>query len=172
MILELNYLRGWCILGKRYLLSKREKKNIIRVLSAKYPGIPASKDSRMEVLEDKGLGRIIIIDGVPGLIIIDDKYYPHLRFLLSRGYNWIPYVVVDMGAVKPLLRGADVMRPGIRSINGSFNRGDPVVVVDEKYLKPFVVGEALFDSSVVEGMEKGRVIKNVHRVGDKYWSIV
>ncbi len=159
-------------MGKRYLLSKKEKKNVIRELSVKYPGIPISKDSRMEVFEYRGLGKIIIINGVPGFIVVNNKYYPHLRFLLSMGYDWIHYVVVDMGAVKPLLRGADVMRPGIRSIHGSFNKGDPVVVVDEKYLKPFVVGEALFDSTTVETMEKGRVIRNVHRVGDKYWSII
>jgi len=83
-----------------------------------------------------------------------------------------PRVVVDMGAVKFLTNGANVMRPGIRSFLATFLKGDMVVVVDEKHGKGLAVGMAMVDSSEGEKMEKGPVIKNVHYIGDKFWNAV
>jgi PUA domain protein len=83
-----------------------------------------------------------------------------------------PKVVVDMGAIKFLTNGANVMRPGIRSFLAPFLKGDVVVVVDEKHGKALAVGMAMVDSSDGEKMEKGPVIKNVHYIGDKFWNAV
>lgn len=95
-------------------------------------------------------------------------------FLLKKGFEWFNrIVVVDMGAVKPLLRGADVMIPGIVEVKGFFNKGDPVVVVDEKYNKPLIVGKALIQSQdiVSKKLSKGKAIENIHRIGDKLWNL-
>jgi PUA domain protein len=83
-----------------------------------------------------------------------------------------PKVVVDMGAVKFLTNGANVMRPGIKSFLAPFLKGDMVVVVDEKHGKALAVGTAMVDSSEGEKMGKGPVIKNVHYIGDKFWNAV
>jgi len=83
-----------------------------------------------------------------------------------------PKIVVDMGAIKFLTNGANVMRPGIRSFLAPFAKGDVVVVVDEKHGKALAVGTAMVDSPEGEKMEKGPVIKNVHYVGDKFWNAV
>ncbi len=83
-----------------------------------------------------------------------------------------PRVVVDMGAVKFLANGANVMRPGIISFPAPFVKGDMVVVVDEKHAKALAVGTAMVDSSEGEKMGKGPVIKNVHYIGDKFWNAV
>ncbi len=158
-------------MGRRHPLSKKERRRLIELIRERYPRVPIDRDMLFEVYTDKPIGTIIFVDGIPAFIEIGDDYIPHLRFLLSKGYEWMPYAVVDMGAVKPLLRGADVMRPGIRRIKGSFSAGDPVVVVDEKYGKPFAVGIALYDVDRLESMTHGKVLRNVHRIGDKYWNI-
>ncbi len=156
---------------RRYVLSKKERKKLAVLLGEIFPGFSISKDDIVEVYEDKSFGKLIIINNVPAFIVVDDNCIPHLKYLLSKGYDWLPYVVVDMGAVKPLLRGADVMVPGIRRINGVFEPGDIVVVVDEKYGKPFVVGKALVSSKdIVEGkVTRGKALENIHRVGDRFW---
>ena len=157
---------------RRYPLSKKEKKKLISSLKSLYPGISIDKNSLIEYVEEKDVGKMIVVDGVPAFILVDDRMIPHLKYLLKHGYEWLPYVVVDMGAVKPLLNGADIMVPGIRRIVGEFGPGDIVVVVDEKYGKPFVVGTALMSSSEIEKASRGKAIRNIHRAGDKYWKML
>jgi predicted RNA-binding protein (TIGR00451 family) len=71
--------------------------------------------------------------------------------------------------VKFVSNGADIMRPGIVDI-GEFKLGDFVSIVDENNKKPIAVGEALFDSVSMKGMDSGKVVKMVHYVGDKIWT--
>ena len=158
---------------RRYVLSKKERKKIVQELMKMYPGFSIDKSVVVEIYEDKQLGKILIFDGTPAFFLYGSKWFPHLRYLLKNMIPNVPSIVVDMGAVKPLLRGADLMAPGIREVRGEFKKGDPVVVVDEKYNKPFVVGVALVDSQdIVSGViKKGKVVENIHRVGDKLWSI-
>ncbi len=160
-------------MGRRYTLSKRERRLIMGELGKQYPGFTVDKNVVVEIYEEKGLGRILLLDGVPAFFTYGDKWFPHLKYLLKQMIPGIPVIVVDMGAVKPLLRGADLMAPGIRRVEGDFREGDPVVVVDEKYGKPFMVGKALIDSKpLIDGIVKrGRVVENIHRVGDKLWKL-
>lgn len=129
---------------------------------------------KVEKLVEKGLPEILIVDDIPSFFQYEEKYFPLLTLLLFKGYEWTNYVIVDEGAVKPLLRGADVMVPGIRSIKGVFKVGDPVVVVEEKYKKPFVVAKALINSIEItdHGLRKGKALENIHRIGDKLWKLV
>jgi len=158
-------------MGRRYALSKRDRKEVIGELSSMYPRLRVGKEVVVELYEDRELGRILLFDGVPAFFLYKDKWFPHLKYLLKQGGLAAPCVVVDMGAVKPLLRGADLMAPGIKRVKKGFRAGDPVIVVEEKYEKPFVVGEALVDSDpIVQGsIKRGKVVKNIHRIGDKLW---
>lgn len=157
-------------MARRWYLSKKEVKALKKELLRLYPNMPL-EFKRVEKVIEKDLGKIIVIDGKPSFYLYEDKYYPLLTLLLEKGYEWLPYVVVDMGAVKPLLRGADIMAPGIREIHGEFREGDPVVIVEEKYRKPFVVGKALVESEVLArgAVKRGKVLENIHRIGDKIW---
>jgi len=159
-------------LPRRWVLSKKERKKLVKELSSLYPGLSLDPSMKIEYYQSKEAPLLIIIDGVPAFFKYEDKWIPHLKFLLNKGYDWIPRVVVDMGAVAPLGRGADVMAPGIRRIIGEFRAGDPIAVVDEKYGKPFVVGIALVDSVKIPGMKRGRAVKNIHRVGDRVWRLL
>jgi len=81
----------------------------------------------------------------------------------------LPQIVVDMGAVAHVVNGSHIMRPGITEIRGVFSKGDLVVILDEKFGKTIALGRAEADSEVVKSVTKGRVISNLHYVGDVFW---
>jgi PUA domain protein len=62
------------------------------------------------------------------------------------------------------------MRPGVRSIEGQFAKDELVVILDEKYRKTIALGIAEVDSETMQSMTKGRVINNIHYVGDPVWN--
>jgi predicted RNA-binding protein (TIGR00451 family) len=70
-----------------------------------------------------------------------------------------------------MVKGADVMRPGIVKIAPDVRKDHPVLIVEEKYGKPLAVGVALYDAEEMEACGKGKVIKTIHYVGDDLWNI-
>lgn len=111
--------------------------------------------------------QILIGDNLK-ILRINDEYIPFLSEikLLER----FPNVVVDMGAVKFMCNGANVMRPGIKNYS-DFSKDDIICVVEESQHKFLAVGKALVNSSEMKKMPKGEVIKNLHYISDKYWEI-
>jgi len=89
--------------------------------------------------------------------------------LNTRHVDRLPSVVVDMGAVPYVCDGADVMAPGIVEIRGPFEEGDLVVVRDVNHGKALAVGRALKPSEKIEASGKGKVVENLHYVGDRIW---
>jgi malignant T-cell-amplified sequence len=81
-----------------------------------------------------------------------------------------PSAVVDEGAIRFLLNGADVMRPGIRRMDEWGPAGRMVVVKEEKKGRAIAVGPSSVPSSEARGMAKGSCVKNLHHVGDRYWN--
>jgi PUA domain protein len=63
------------------------------------------------------------------------------------------------------------MRPGIVEIDPAINVGESVCVVDKNHHKPLSVCEALFSGTDMQAMQKGKVLKNIHYVGDAMWKI-
>ncbi len=165
----------------RYLLSKKEKKKIIDELSHSYMFIVEEKESTKKlkverVLINNGEIDLILINSFPSFFKYNNRYYPTLHYIakiisdkgISYVKNTLRYVAVDEGALKPLLRGADVMKPGIKETNG-FKKGDTVIVfLIDKWI-PIVVGTALMDYS--SEVVKGKAIENIHRIGDRIWNL-
>ena len=79
-----------------------------------------------------------------------------------------PSVTVDMGAVKFMCKGANLMRPGIRSFT-EFEKDKLVCIVEESQHKFLAVGKSVVSSQEVENMDKGEVLKNLHYISDKFW---
>lgn len=160
------------VLVRRYTLSKRERRELFETLRGFYPGLELNKESSVEILFlDRDL-KVIIVDRVPFFIHRDGRWIPHLKFLLRYGAQAFPRIAVDKGAVKPILNGADVMAPGVKSIDGSFRENDIVVVVDYETSKPIMVGRALLDSERMKSASRGKVVENIHRLNDDLWSLV
>lgn len=159
------------VLTRRYTLSKRDKKELLESLHRVYPNLEIDRDSTVEILHlDRNL-EVVIVDRVPAFIHRGDEWIPHLKFLLKHGIHGFPWVAVDKGAVKPILNGADVMAPGVRAVGGSFKENDIVIVVDNEFFKPIMVGRALVDSEKMKNTSRGRVVENIHVLNDDLWSI-
>ena len=132
-----------------------------------------SEKCGIELPKIKNLRVYEIIDGAqiitgPDIRIlkINDEYLPFLSE--KETLDKFPYVMVDMGAVKFMCNGANVMRPGIRKYT-KFEKDQIVCIVEESQHKFLAVGKAIVDSKELENMQKGEVIKNLHYISDKFW---
>ncbi|MEM3627831.1 MAG: DUF1947 domain-containing protein [Candidatus Bathyarchaeia archaeon] len=156
---------------RRHFLKTKEARTLLD--EASKLGIDLEKllkgKANVEVMEfDEA--KVYLLNGKPLLARVGEKLFPTL---LSTEYlEKIAKVVVDMGAVPHICNGADVMAPGIKHFIGDFRNGDLVLVVDEKYGKPLAIGEALFDKADAGTVKHGKVIKNVHFVGDEVWNAI
>ncbi|MGQ9587512.1 MAG: PUA domain-containing protein [Thermoplasmata archaeon] len=81
------------------------------------------------------------------------------------------YVTVDMGAVRFVCNGADVMGPGIVANDLDISVGDLVWIRDVQNQKPLAVGRALVSGETMARKEKGRAVESIHHVGDKLWQV-
>ena len=151
---------------KSNLISKSETDDLLKQVSAQWKiEIPKAKNLRMHRIMDNV--QIFTANDIM-ILKIEETYLPFLSqtSLLEK----FPHVLVDMGAVKFMCNGANVMRPGIRS-HSEFDREQVVCVIEESQHKFLAVGKSLVPSSELETMEKGEVIKNMHYISDKYWEI-
>ena len=107
------------------------------------------------------------------LVLIENRLLPvlHRTFNPDIGIS-LPSLVIDKGAIPHVSNGADVMRPGVVLVTGSFKKGSLVTVKDQTYHRVLAVAEALDDSQRIEAAERGRIAKNLHHVGDKIWKVV
>jgi PUA-domain protein len=114
--------------------------------------------------------RIYFIDERPYLLKTEKGLFPTLIFkeFLAK----LPHVIVDIGAIGHICNGADVMAPGIREINGDFKQSSTIVVKEEKYNKSIALGLSIYDVQDLKSIKKGRVIENIHYVGDMFWEII
>ena len=102
------------------------------------------------------------------ILKIKDEYLPFLSEVQM--LEKFPYIQVDMGAVKFMCKGANLMRPGIKKFS-TFSKNDIVCIVEESQNKFLAVGKSEVDSSELENMNKGEVLKNLHYISDKAWEI-
>lgn len=148
---------------KRYKLRKKESKAIKKFFEE---GYDISIDGEMEKFEFNDLN-VISVDDEPLILEYEGRYYFTVYGVLKlrpRRYR----VVVDEGAMKFIIRGADIMKPGIVEADEEIRAGDFVYVVVEKKLTPLAVGIALLDGKEMMG-GKGKAVKNIHHLNDRVW---
>ena len=151
---------------KTNLISKSETNQIIKLVSDQWKReLPKIKNLKVHFIDNNS--QLMVGDGMI-ILKIGDNYLPFLsqNDMLEK----FPNVIVDMGAVKFMCNGANVMRPGIKKYT-EFVKGDIICVIEESQHKFLAVGKAITDSSVLENISKGEIIKNLHYISDKYWEI-
>jgi len=150
-------------------LKDRETKQIIKDFTTKYPSSvePLSSVEHLEELTTED-GVVFFADGKPWILRTTKGLLPSLKFEVV--LNTFPKVIVDMGAVPHIANGAQIMRPGVSKIEGQFAKDELIVILDEKYRKTIALGIAEVDSETMQSMSKGRVINNIHYVGDPVWN--
>jgi PUA-domain protein len=155
---------------RRYSLKSKQAKQILNEVSERLKvNVDALFGSKANVeVVEAVVGNIYLVNGKPLFFKVGERILPTLifqDFILQS-----PKIVVDMGAVPYVCNGADIMAPGIVRVEGPFDKGDLVLVVDEKHGKPLALGESLYDSERVSNTKQGAVAKNVHFVSDKIWN--
>ncbi len=155
----------------RYSVKKQLNKSDIQKLNEEIKdefgiGDFFEKKDRVVLVDDK----FIVRDDCVCFFYVEGKLVPTVKLLMQK--SLLKTVVVDMGAVKFMVSGADVMRPGIVEIDHEIRSGELVLVVDETHRKPLCVALALFSGDEMERMAQGKVLKSLHYVGDAVWNLV
>lgn len=125
------------------------------------------KKAKVEYLVNEQ--RMLLLDNEPAFFYYGDILVPTLKFLLKN--NFMKKITVDMGAVKFVAEGADIMRPGVIAVDEGIKKDELISIVDQKNQKPLAIGQALFDSHELREQTSGKVIKNIHHVGDELWQL-
>lgn len=158
-------------ISRRHFLKGREVKKLMAEIEEKLKISKEifGKNPRVEVAEFNR-SRIFIFDSKPLVAFYRNALFPTLIF--DEYLKALSKVVVDMGAVPHICNGADVMVPGIVKLEGKFCKEDLVAVLDERNRKVIAVGVALMDSDEIAEARRGKVIRNVHYIGDKLWNFI
>ena len=149
---------------KSNLISKSETSALLKTVSEEW-GIEFPKIKNLKVHQILDDAQIITGKGIK-ILKINDDYLPFLSE--TETLEKFPSVTVDMGAVKFMCKGANLMRPGIRSFT-EFDKDKLVCIVEESQHKFLAVGKSVVSSQEVENMDKGEVLKNLHYISDKFW---
>lgn len=151
---------------KSNLITKKETAILLNVVSAKWDmTLPKIKNLKVHYITNNAQ---LITGNELKILKIDQEFIPFLSEinLLKK----FPCVIVDMGAVKFMCNGANVMRPGIKNYS-KFEKDDIVCIVEESQHKFLAVGKALMSSDELNSIEKGEILKNLHYISDKFWDV-
>ena len=109
---------------------------------------------------------VLAVNNKPSFFKNKEEWIPTLQYLQT--VIILKKVTVDMGAIKFVVNGADIMRPGIVAVE-DFDQNDVIVIVDETHGKAIAIGVALLSSEEMEKQVSGKSVKNIHYVGDDLW---
>lgn len=132
-----------------------------------------SKKDIVEIGEHKGI-TMMRVNGNIWFFKHGTKWVPTLRRIYAAPSTYsaqFKSISVDMGAIRFVTSGADIMRPGIKQVDDGIQKGELILVKEIMHGKVLAIGEALFASEEMKVLEKGKAVKNVHYVGDSLWNI-
>jgi PUA domain protein len=154
---------------KKWVLSRHDSMDMVGKVEASTGlalGLGKSAQAKCEEPEE---GVVFVnLDGFT-FVQTGEGYLPFLGS--KETLDLFPSATVDEGAIKFMLNGADVMRPGIKSFDQWGDAGRIVVVKEEKKGRAIAIGKATVSSGDATSMTKGVCLKNVHHAGDRYWTL-
>ncbi|MCP4762939.1 MAG: DUF1947 domain-containing protein [archaeon] len=126
--------------------------------------------TRIEWIKLENREELIVVNGILCFWFLKDKYIPLMSMLINSEIDFkMKTVEVDMGAIRFVTNGADIMRPGITEIDPEILKDDIIKIIDIKNKRPLAVGSAMLDAGDMEKQETGKVIKNIHTITDDIW---
>ena len=150
----------------KHHLKGSDARKIIAAIEPLLGDPSALRKASLELAETDEEIDLIFVDGRPLIMVMEDR--PFLTVLGAIELNpQKKLVIVDSGAVRFIVNGADVMNPGIVSADPEIEAGDLVIVAEERHKKPLAVGKALIPGKEMHG--EGKAIKSLHHVGDPIW---
>jgi PUA-domain protein len=153
----------------RHRLKEREVKELAVDLKKRFQGDFFNEKAVVDVgtLEEF---TVLLVDESIDFIMHNNK----LVFTLHGINKYQPktnFVVVDMGAVGFIIKGADVMAPGVTDADCGIQKDDLVWICDEKHRKALAVGVAVMTGEEMKTLKTGRAVKTLHYVGDRLWML-
>jgi PUA-domain protein len=156
---------------KRHTIRKDELAELFAILAREIgPSAEKFRSDRVEMAELDAPFVLYLVDRKPLLMKRDGWVFPTVKGAIERPFPERT-ITVDMGAIPFVVKGADIMRPGIVSVTDDVRKGSPAIVVDERHRKALAVVVALLDGPVMRAESKGKVAKTVHHVGDLLWAL-
>ena len=110
------------------------------------------------------------VDQIPIAMDIDDHVMMTVRGLL-KFHPSHRFVTVDMGAVRFVTNGADIMAPGIVDADDHIEKDMPVWIRDEQHHKPLAIGVALMSGEEMINASSGKAVRMIHHIGDSIWKM-
>ena len=154
---------------KKWVLSRRDSVEMIGQIEATLGlslGLP--KASQVDCAEPEE-GVVFVTAGGFEFVQYGGKFVPFLGSPETMGL--FPSATVDEGAIRFLINGADVMRPGVRRMDDWGETGRVIIVKEEKKGRAIAVGLSTVTSAEAKAMTKGSCIKSLHHVGDRFWNL-
>lgn len=154
---------------KRVRLKAKQSRALRDQFKDILPGVELWSDSAAVETGNLPDFDVIIVDGEVHGVIQDDEPFLSVRGLLA--YRPVDRsVTVDMGAIRFVHNGADIMAPGIVAADEGLQEGDWCWVKDEKNGQPLAIGRCLMAGAAMAG-NKGKAVASVHHIGDKVWEL-
>ena len=147
---------------------KELKEDILKQYDEKFLSQIFPKKAKIELIQTDAGDTLFAINDVLKLWKSKDGYIPVLTLLLNNQIS-LKKVIVDMGAIKFVANGADIMRPGITKIDPTIKKGDIIEIVDETHDRSLAIGKAMYDADEMKRKDSGKVIKNLHTIQDSVW---
>lgn len=154
---------------RRARLRRKEAADLVARLAEEFGMTVPLDDVPLDEAE-AGPHRLLLRDSEPIGLFVDARIAPTVRGLIAFP-GTKRAVTVDMGAVRFLYNGADVMGPGIVDADPTIRAGDIAWVRDEKHGRPLSVGRALVDGPTMRAKGKGKAVETIHHVGDEIWRL-
>ncbi|MFW9919033.1 MAG: DUF1947 domain-containing protein [Candidatus Thorarchaeota archaeon] len=154
---------------KRHLLKRKQQK-------AELEKIENALGTTVNIDDKTQLETGVLDDGTHVLLYQNEilffekegRLFPTLHALLKDMIR-VPRIAVDMGAIRFVVNGADIMRPGVITIEDTVRKDGVVAIVDERHGKPLAVGISTMDAEEMRACTKGKVVLSAHYVNDHLW---
>ena len=156
-------------LRKRHRMRQKDIASVASAIEAATGAKVFSASDTVDMAEGPGYDAVIV-DGKVLAIVMEGVPFLTVRGLLRYAATK-RYVTVDMGAVRFVANGADVMGPGVVDADPAIAEGDMVWVRDERNRRALAIGRALVTGEAMRSRPKGKVVSSVHYVGDKLWLV-
>ena len=153
----------------RHRLKEREVKELITDLNARFRGDFFNEKAAVDIGTVEEFTVLLVNDSIDFMM-----HNNKIIFTLQGLMKYQPttnFIVVDMGAVGFIVKGADVMAPGITDADPMIQKDDLVWICDEKYRKLRAVGVALMTGEEMKTKKPGKAVKTLHYVGDRLWML-
>ncbi len=153
----------------RHRLKEREVKELITDLSIRFHGDFFDENAAIDIGTVEEFTVLLVNDSIDFMM-----HNNKVVFTLQGLMKYQPtsnFVVIDMGAVGFVTKGADVMAPGSIDADPLIQMDDLVWICDERHRKPLAVGVALMTGQEMKTKKPGKAVKTLHYVGDRLWML-